>query len=155
MNLFDRLPTVSVDGITTGRWRGEELLTGHPLDNLLTAGGWYGKQFDGPEFVHPLLFKGPLGKIFAVDPRKAPMQASDRVPAKAVKFGRYLLPALATRKPRARLRNLEYRGKTSAAMIYDDLPIIDIFRRVADDTLLGVMDNRAAPLPYFFILHRE
>ena len=39
-------------------------------------------------------------------------------------------------------------------MIYDQLPIIDVFRRVDDDTLLGLMDFRAVPLPYFFVLAR-
>jgi len=39
-----------------------------------------------------------------------------------------LLPLLATRRPRARLRPVEYRGVTSAAMSYDQLPIIDVFR---------------------------
>src|SRR5690606_21055417 len=53
--LFDALPTVrSVD--LTGRWTGSELRTGHPMDGLLTASGWYGKQFDSTEDVHPLLF---------------------------------------------------------------------------------------------------
>ena len=42
-------------------------------------------------------------------------------------------------------------GKVSAAMIYDHLPIIDIFRRVDEDTLLGVMDMRGLADPYFFI----
>lgn len=59
-----------------------------------------------------------------------------------------------TRKPRARLRDVEHRGVVSAAMVYDHLPIIDHFRAVDDDTLLGVMDMRGAP-PYFFILSRD
>jgi hypothetical protein len=40
-------------------------------------------------------------------------------------------------------------------MIYDHLPIIDIFRRVDEDTLLGVMDMRGLADPYFFILRRD
>lgn len=39
-------------------------------------------------------------------------------------------------------------------MVYDDLPIIDMFRRVDARTVLGVMDMRAMPLPYFFVLRR-
>jgi Domain of unknown function (DUF4334) len=40
-------------------------------------------------------------------------------------------------------------------MIYDSLPINDIFRKVDDDTVLGAMDLRLTPQPFFFILRRE
>ena len=39
-------------------------------------------------------------------------------------------------------------------MSYDHLPIIDLFRRVDERTLLGCMDLRGAP-PYFFVLEAE
>ena len=42
----------------------------------------------------------------------------------------------------------EYRGVVSATMIYDSLPIIDIFRKVDDDTVLGAMDLRFTPQPF-------
>ncbi|WP_211232471.1 DUF4334 domain-containing protein [Thermocrispum municipale] len=155
--LFDDLPTVRSTELT-GRWKGAELPTGHPMDGLLTASGWYGKQFDGPEDVHPLLFSAD-GEVFAVDPRKLPVGVADRLPLGAVDRVRKALPvlrpALRTRKPRARLRDVEYRGKVSAAMVYDHLPIIDNFRRVDEDTLLGAMDQRGAEQPYFFLLYRE
>ncbi len=154
---FDELPTVTSAEIT-GRWRGRELETGHPMDGRLAASGWYGKQFDDVESVHPLLFHSG-GKIFSVDPRKLPLQLADRVPTAAINAGQKLLtvaePALRTTKPRARLRDLEYRGKVGAAMIYDHLPIIDVFRRVDDDTLLGAMDQRGVDQPYLFILARD
>jgi hypothetical protein len=66
-----------------------------------------------------------------------------------------LRPVLRTRAPRARLRDVEFRGKVSAAMIYDHRPIIDVFRLVDDETLLGVMDLRGMADPYFFILRRD
>lgn len=156
--LFDELPPVRAEEIT-GRWKGSEVPSGHPFDGLLTASGWYGKQFDGPDSVHPLLFSDTAGRLFAADPRKVPLSLAGRVPSSAVAAGRrfvgLLKPALRTARPRARLRDLEYRGKVSAAMIYDHLPIIDIFRRVDQDTLLGVMDQRDAEQPYFFALHRD
>ncbi len=65
-----------------------------------------------------------------------------------------LKPAIRTKKHRARLRAVEHRGVVTAAMVYDHLPIIDVFRRVDADTLLGVMDLRGAE-PYFFILQRD
>ena len=155
--LFDDLPVVVAKEIT-GRWKGSELPTGHPFDGLLSASGWYGKQFDDPETVHPLLFSGG-GEVFALDPRKVPLCLAGRVPISVVaavgKLITVLEPVLRTMQPRARLRNLEYRGKTSAALIYDHVPIIDVFRRVDEHTLLGVMDQRDVDQPYFFVLQRD
>jgi len=155
---FDGLPPVRAEELV-GRWRGRELATGHPMDGLLVASGWYGKQFDGVDDVHPLLFATPGGTPFAVDPRRVPMSLAGRVPAATVARGRGLLgalkPLLRTSRPAARLRNLEHRGVVTAAMVYDHLPIIDVFRQVDVDTLLGVMDLRAEPTPYFFVLTRD
>ncbi|GAB4585277.1 DUF4334 domain-containing protein [Nocardia sp. IFM 10818] len=157
--LFDALSAVPVEEITTGRWRGDELDTGHPWKGVLVESGWYGKQFDDADTVQPLLFAGSDGAVFAVDPRRVPLFLAGKVPASALRSVRrglgVLRPLLSTRTPRARLRNLEFRGKTSAAMIYDHLPIIDVFRRADADTLLGVMDLRGLREPYFFVLHRE
>jgi hypothetical protein len=50
---------------------------------------------------------------------------------------------------------VEHRGVASAAMLYDHLPIVDIFRRLDEHTLLGVMDARGISQPFFFILRRE
>ncbi|WP_431970550.1 DUF4334 domain-containing protein [Nocardia sp. bgisy134] len=156
--LFDGLPPVRATDLT-GRWHGRELATGHRMDGLLEASGWYGKQFDGVERVHPLLFVDASGEIFAVDPKLVPLGVAHRVSASVVGRGRRLLgavkPAVRTRKYRARLREIEHRGVVTAAMIYDHLPIIDVFRRVDDDTVLGLMDFRDRPEPYFFILSRD
>jgi hypothetical protein len=65
-----------------------------------------------------------------------------------------LKPAVRTKRHRARLRAVEHRGVVTAAMVYDHLPIIDVFRRVDDRTLLGAMDLRGAA-PYFFILEKD
>ncbi len=155
--LFDGLEPVRAEELT-GRWRGRELATGHPMDGLLEASGWYGKQFDDVDSVHPLLFASRDGEMVSVDPRRVPLGILDRLPASVVARRRWLvtaaLPALRTRKPRARLRNIEYRGVVTAGMSYDHLPIIDLFRRVDDGTLLGCMDMRGGA-PYFFVLRRD
>ena len=52
---FDSLPAVRPDDMT-GEWRGTELPSGHPLDGLLAAYGWYGKRFSDKDRVDPLLF---------------------------------------------------------------------------------------------------
>lgn len=154
---FDSLPPVRPEDVT-GRYRGRELATGHPLDGLLERSGWYGKQFDDVDHVHPLLFRDPRGDLFAVDPRRVPLGLAPKVPVAVVEKARAALgllkPAIRTSKHRARLRAVEHRGVVTAAMVYDHLPIIDVFRRVDDNTLLGAMDLRGAP-PYFFILSKD
>ncbi|WP_280468097.1 DUF4334 domain-containing protein [Nocardia cyriacigeorgica] len=156
--VFDDLPAVRVAEVTTGRWRGSEVDTGHPWAGVLVESGWYGKQFDSADAVHPLLFSDEKGSIFAVDPRRVPLGLAGRVPTawlRPVRNNlRILSPALRTTKPTARLRDIDYRGVVSAAMVYDHLPIIDHFRRLDEDTLLGVMDMRGLAEPYFFLLER-
>jgi hypothetical protein len=48
-----------------------------------------------------------------------------------------------------------YRGKSSATMIYDQLPINDVFRKIDQNTALGLMDLKGVKQPFFFILRRE
>ncbi|TCJ28284.1 DUF4334 domain-containing protein [Nocardioides jejuensis] len=155
---FDSLAAVDAAAIT-GRWHGWEIATGHPLDGLLEPSGWYGKQFDDIDHVHPLLFRTASGAIYPVSPRRMPLGLAGRVPPSLVERAKpisgRMRPLLRTRRHGARLRNVEHRGVVSAAMVYDDLPIIDVFRRVDADTLLGVMDYREHPAPYFFVLERD
>ena len=40
-------------------------------------------------------------------------------------------------------------------MIYDSLPINDVFRKVDDHTVLGLMDLKGMKDPFFFVLTRE
>ncbi|RBP06230.1 GXWXG protein [Roseiarcus fermentans] len=153
---FDRLPPMPATEML-GAWEGAGLHTGHPLDGLLEAVGWRGKRFDGPEAVHPLVFGKP-GATFSVNPALAPLALGH--PGLARSASRFATPALAllsTREPKARLRMTEFRGVVTATMIYDQLPINDVFRRVDADTVLGLMDQRGAEAPdyFFFTLTRE
>jgi hypothetical protein len=50
---------------------------------------------------------------------------------------------------------MEYRHQVTATMIYDQLPINDSFRKIDDDTVVGVMDFKDVPQPFFFVLRRE
>jgi len=153
---FDSLPPVSPEAMA-GRWRGAGLHTGHPLDGLLEAYDWYGKAFDVNGDAHPLLFR-QSGGIVSIDPRWIPLSALDsnkftRSAAARVGFAA-ARRLLRTHSPQARLRLIAYRSVASAAMIYDRLPIIDLFRQVTPDVLLGMMDLRGEP-PFFFTLHRD
>ena len=62
---------------------------------------------------------------------------------------------LQTRAPKARLRTTRYRETDTATMLYDQLPVNDVFRELADDTVLGAMDLRGLSRPYFFVLRRD
>ena len=156
---FDSLSPVTLAEMI-GRWKGSGFPTGHPLDGLLEAFAWYGKDFIDPESVRPLLFTGGNGRIFALDSRLIPdgilahVNAEWRVVGLARSIFSLAGPLMRTTKPQARIRLIEHRGKVSAAMIYDFLPIVDAFRRVDADTLLGLMDLRGMAQPFFFILRR-
>jgi len=156
---FDGLPAVPADEML-GRWRGSGLPTGSPLDGLLEAYGWYGKQFVDAETVHPLLFRDRAGRPRPVDPALVPLSVLRTAPG--VAHSRVLRrvfpgvrPLLSTDKPKARLRTMEHRGVVTAAMVYDALPIIDVFRRVSADQVLGLMDLRGLADPFFFTLQRD
>ena len=57
----------------------------------------------------------------------------------------------------ARLRMIAAPGDTTptAAMVYDKHPIIDHFKRIDADTVLGVMDRKGDTFPLYFYLQRE
>lgn len=156
--LFDSLPAVECSDLH-GRWQGATFPTGHALDDALERYGWQGKRFDSDEEAHPLLFGVP-GNTFSVDPRwVAPglplllrwPALKSRIPAAIV---RSLLPLFATRRPRGRLRMVRHRGVVSATLVYDHLPIQDVFRRRDATTLLGLMDRKGMAVPFFFVLRR-
>jgi hypothetical protein len=156
---FDRSASVALEEVL-GAWRGETCPTGHALDFALEAFGWEGKRFDGENEAHPLVFRRGA-RTFAAQPALVapglPLLLRWqwlKSPAAAGVI-RTLLPLLATHQPRARLRMLRHRGVPTAAMIYDDVPIIDVFRRTEDGALLGLMDARGMDRPFFFLLRRS
>lgn len=157
MALFDALEPVDTD-FMKGRWHGAGFLTGHKLDGMLEAYGWYGKEFVDDNSVRPLLFGDTPANLYSVHPGRLPLATCLKLPlpksTRMKHLVRLLRPFLATRRFGARLRMLEHRGKVTAAMIYDDLPIIDIFRKLDENHLLGVMDLRYVPEPFFFRLIR-
>ncbi len=154
---FDALPAVTTQEML-GQWRGSGVPTGHEMDGLLETYHWYGKRFVSENVVHPLLFRNRAGVLYALDPIRIPFSLSRfhaltrNVAARAL-FS-LATPLLRTRAPRARLRSATCRGVTTAAMVYDHLPIIDFFRRIDARTVLGLMDRRGAA-PFFFQLEQD
>ncbi|MGF1492281.1 MAG: DUF4334 domain-containing protein [Microcoleaceae cyanobacterium] len=157
LQVFDSLKPIDLD-FMLGRWRGLGLHTAHPMDGLLEASNWYGKEFIDPETVHPLLFLDYEGKIIQVAPHPIAMHWVLKLPVLKNDVLQLLSPLvnllLKTEDSQARLRMMEYRGKVSATMIYDYLPIHDAFRQVDNNTVLGVMDFKTLPQPLFFLLER-
>lgn len=142
-----------------GRWRGSEVPTGHPMDGLLETYRWWGKEFRSADDVDPLLFTGRDGTVRPLDPRRIPVGIAFRgwAPRWEVlgRLSAVAHPLLATSAPRARLRDMEVRGVVTAAMVYDHLPVLDAFRRVGDEELMGLMDRRGDVVPFLFRLRRQ
>ncbi|MCK2243544.1 MULTISPECIES: DUF4334 domain-containing protein [unclassified Crossiella] len=128
--LWAELPTVSATEIL-GRWRGDEFVTGHPLNGQLAAAGWYGKEFHSLTDAKPLLCRDEHGELYS-----------------NIEAG----------KGEASLWNVEFRGEVTATMVYDGQPIFDHFKRVDQHTLLGVMNGKQVLAPtgdhFYFFLER-
>ena len=157
--VFDALPPVRVEEIL-GPWRGHEVASGHPMDGLLKPLGWHGKTFLDAEAAFPVAFGEPATGLWYLNTALVPFRVTLKLkgflvsPAGRVLF-RLTRPLWRTHSPKARLRMVEHRGVVSAAMIFNDLPIIDCFRKVDATTLFGVMDRRGMAQPYVFILTRD
>lgn len=155
---YDALPPVAPADLR-GLWRGEGVPSGHPLDGALERLGWFGKRFDDDDLVDPLVFRTGRGGLVNVHPGRVPLGLVLRVapllrtrPAGAA-FA-VVRPLLTTHRHRARLREVRFRGVVSAAIIYDDLPVIDALRADDDGSVLGAMDARGMARPFLFRLRR-
>jgi hypothetical protein len=122
--LFDRLPAVRVDDMI-GDWQGELISRGHPAEARLHAMQWDGKRFLSANEVHPIISRNEHGE-------------------------RVINGVLGA----ASLREVVFRGVATATMIYDNAPVFDHFRRLGDDRVLGVMDQKGSDQWLFFCLRR-
>lgn len=153
LKVYDELAPATLEYMK-GRWKGYEIATGHQMDGLLVPSGWYGKAFISEEEVHPLVFFGNK-ELYAVNPKHIPLDIkfpkSDLL-GFLIKLAR---PFLQTRKSKARLRMVEHRGQVRATMLYDDKAIYDHFAIIDDNTVLGCMDLKGVPQPYFWVMERD
>ena len=155
LTIFDRLGPVSPD-FMLGRWKGFEIATGHSLEGLLESSGWYGKLFENHENVHPLLIYSLNKKrLFAINPRFIPLGINFPKTNILKIFMAVLKPVLKTKKSKARIRMVEYRGKVTGTMVYDEKGIFDHFAKINENMMLGAMDLKGATKPYFFVLERD
>ncbi|GAB1510886.1 DUF4334 domain-containing protein [Actinophytocola sp. KF-1] len=112
--LWADLDVVDVPSIL-GSWRGFAFPTGHPIEKVLARSRWYGKRFVTAADAKPLICRAEDGSLY-----------SDT----------------ASGKGEASLWHVEFRGEVTATMVYDGMPVFDHFKRVDDDTLMGVMNGR-------------
>lgn len=130
--LWDSLPSARVEDISGHRWRGTGLETGHPMFAMLGQMRWWGKDFTEARKVDPILVTDDSGNV---------------VPDTS-----------ATGGGGASLWEVSFRGRPTASMVYDRLPVIDHFAVVDPDTLLAVMNGRGTLHEgehFWFLLERE
>lgn len=156
--ICDSLEPVALD-FMMGHWQGAGFYTDHPMDGLLEAYHWYGKQFIDPENVHPLVFATRRGARATINPAfmGPALKRMAHVPRSpmAGRLFQFAIPLFRTARARARLRMTTFRDVSSATMIYDQLPINDVFRKIDEYTVLGIMDCKHMQDPFFFILRRS
>ena len=116
---------------------------------------WYGKHSKSLEDVHPLIFSRLRGGFARVNPGLMGPALTVPMPRSAM-VGRVfqtLLPFVATSRSAARLRMTKYRWQSSATMIYDQLPIHDVFRKTSAVLLRPSARNRIQKFLEDFQIH--
>lgn len=142
-----------------GLWKGRGIPAGHPFDGVLENLGWFGKRFTPDMRADALLFRFGERRLVAIDPARIPL----RLALRFHKVGRmriakglfsYLQRGFRARGPVASLKTMSFQGVASAAMVYDDQPIVDHFRRMGDRKIMGAMTIQGDDRIYFFELER-
>lgn len=127
------LEPATIEGML-GEWSGGEFVTGHMMNGQLEKARWFGKSFTSPTEVAPLVCLDEQGNKFS-----------------NVEMG----------KGEASLWLEEFRGEVVATMVYDGQPIHDHFKRVDDDTVMGIMNGKGGVLdvrdgtPRYFYFYLE
>jgi Domain of unknown function (DUF4334)/GXWXG protein len=123
------LQPATLDGML-GEWKGGAFNTGHKLNAALEEARWFGKTFNSPADVKPLICLDDDGNKFS-----------------NVELG----------NGEATLWMEEFRGEVTATMVYDGQPTHDHFKRIDDNAVLGLMNGKFAlkgGRPAYFYLER-
>jgi hypothetical protein len=155
---FRRLPPIEPRELV-GLWRGRGIPADHPFDGVLENLGWFGKRFTPNMRADALLFRSGEHWLTAVDPKWIPLRLALRFHrlgrmAAAKNLFSYLQRRLRARGPVASLKTMVFDGVESAAMVYDDQPIVDYFRRIDEDRVMGAMVISGDERVYLFELER-
>jgi len=138
LELFSQLEPVSLDSMI-GLWRvvafggtpRDRIAVQPPPGALPTREGigmrkLYGKRFVSRDEAEPIVCRSEDGSLVA-----------------SVDFGT------------ARLRELSFRGTSSAGMVYDQQPWIDYFREIDDNTRVAIIDMKGQPIELGFFMLRD
>lgn len=120
---FDTLPEITNNEIL-GEWKGGYITSGSIIDLSLKSYGFYG--WIGKHFTTENKVKALMHQLFGL---------------------KFNIPIIGN----ARIREVRFRDKVSTGMIYNHLPIIDHFRRVDENTLMGAMDLKGKIVLYFYL----
>jgi len=123
------LQPATIDGML-GEWKGGGFNTGHKLNAALEEARWFGKTFNSPADVKPLICLDADGNKFS-----------------NVELG----------NGEASLWMEEFRGEVTATMVYDGQPTHDHFKRIDDNAVIGIMNGKFAlkgGRPAYFYLER-
>ncbi|GAA1524182.1 DUF4334 domain-containing protein [Nocardioides humi] len=131
--LWADLATVAVDEML-GAWRGGDFATGHVAGTILQEVRWHGKRFDSPLEAVPLVCRDEDGQLYSNLAAGGGGEAS--------------------------LWPVGFRGEVTATMVYDRLPVLDHFKKVDADTVMGIMNGKLAGTfgiddLYYFWLERD
>ncbi|MFW0786722.1 DUF4334 domain-containing protein [Gordonia sp. CPCC 206044] len=128
-NVWAALETVRPEEML-GSWKGAQFVTGHPVNAMLEKARWFGKTFVSRTDVKPMICRDDEGNLY-----------SD------TKLG----------KGEASLWSVDFRGEVTASMVYDGQPIIDHFKKVDENTVMGIMNGKGAVVDgryLYFLLDR-
>ncbi len=155
---FQRLPPIEPREMI-GLWTGRGIPSDHPFDGVLENLGWFGKRFTPDLRADALLFRFGERELIPIDPARIPLRLALRIrkvgkTRAARKLFSYLQRKLRAKGPVASLKTMSFQGVASAAMIYDDQPIIDHFRKMDDRKIIGAMTIQGDDRIYFFKLER-
>ena len=147
---FDTLPPVELD-FMVGRWRAAAVPTNNLQDGNLAVLDFYGKRFHGAGNnyeVDPLFCWSGDNLVMLASPPYFTMKTNPyMVPSTSTPFRREVfhkinqltvLKCCTTKKPQAHTMIAEHRGVYTTAMVYDELPMLDVFRKVDENTILLV-----------------
>jgi len=100
------------------------------MNGMLKAARWFGKVFKSVDDVDPIVCYDEDGNLFSNN---------------ELSLGG------------ASLWDVEFRGEVTATMVYDGQPVLDHFKKVDENTLMGIMDGkrqRASGRYLYFLLER-
>lgn len=113
-----------------------------PATEKQMIGQWHGGKFDGGKEPNPINW---YGKRFVSRAHVDPMLCRKE------DGSIYAWPDWGD----AQLREMVWNGKVQACLIYDKLPMMDYFRKVTDDLVVGLADIKGRPTDFFFWLERD